>query len=98
LGLVASAIKRRPKSTNLSKQYDFGMIFFAALGAVLFIMFDGRSNSDVWLAPVLSLSLMLFACGNTFRGRKMVSRIKNFHDRFGSWQIQQPYIQPTLMG
>ncbi|RWX78573.1 hypothetical protein EPK99_08180 [Neorhizobium lilium] len=72
---------------SLSKQYDFGMIFFAAMGAVLLIVFDGRSDSDAWLTPVLSLSLMLFACGSALRGRKMVSRIRSFHDRFGSWQF-----------
>ncbi len=73
--------------SSLSKQYDFGMVFFAAMGAVLLIVFDGRSGSDAWLTPVLSLSLMLFACGNALRGRKMVSRIRNFNDRFGSWQF-----------
>ncbi|WP_421592995.1 hypothetical protein [Shinella sp. M27] len=73
--------------TSLSKQYDFGMIFFAAMGTVLLIVFDGRSDSDAWLTPVLSLSLMLFACGSALRGRKMVSRIRSFHDRFGSWQF-----------
>jgi hypothetical protein len=73
--------------TSLSKQYDFGMVFFAAIGTVLLIVFDGRSDSDAWLTPVLSLSLMLFACGSALRGRKMVSRIRSFHDRFGSWQF-----------
>lgn len=73
--------------TSLSKQYDFGMIFFAAMGAVLLIVFDGRGDSDAWLTPVLSLSLMLFACGNALRGRKMVSRIRSFNHRFGSWQF-----------
>ena len=72
---------------SLSKQYDFGMIFFAAMGAILLIVFDGRSDSDAWLTPVLSLSLMLFACGSALRGRKMVNRIRSFHDRFGSWQF-----------
>lgn len=72
---------------SLSKQYDFGMVFFAAIGAVLLIVFDGRSDSDAWLTPVLSLSLMLFACGSALRGRRMVSRIRSFHDRFGSWQF-----------
>jgi len=72
---------------SLSKQYDFGMVFFAAMGAVLLIVFDGRSGSDAWLTPALSLSLMLFACGSALRGRKMVSRIRIFNDRFGSWQF-----------
>jgi hypothetical protein len=72
---------------SLSKQYDFGMIFFAAMGAVLLIVFDGRSDSDAWLTPVLSLSLMLFASGSALLGRKMVSRIRSFNDRFGSWQF-----------
>lgn len=73
--------------TSLSKQYDFGMVFFAAMGAVLLIVFDGRSGSYAWLTPALSLSLMLFACGSALRGRKMVSRIRCFHSRFGSWQL-----------
>lgn len=73
--------------TSLSKQYDFGMVFFAAIGAVLLIVFDGRSDSDAWLTPALSLSLMLFACGSALRGRKMLSRIRSFQDRFGSWQF-----------
>ena len=58
--------------TSLSKQYDFGMIFFP---------------SRAWLTPVLSLSLMLFACGSALRGRKMVSHIRSFDDRFGNCQF-----------
>jgi hypothetical protein len=69
--------------TSLSKQYDFGMIFFAAMGAVSLILFDANSDSHAWLSPVVSLSLMLFACGSAVRGQKMVSRIRYFHDRFG---------------
>ncbi|MFK0684012.1 hypothetical protein SD208_06805 [Ochrobactrum sp. BD67] len=69
--------------TSLSKQYDFGMFFFAAMGAVLLIVFDGRSGSGAWWTPVLGLSLILFACGSALRGRKMISRIRSFHDRFG---------------
>ncbi|OJF91742.1 hypothetical protein [Pararhizobium antarcticum] len=72
---------------TLSKQYDFGMIFFAAMGAVLLILFDANSGSDAWFTPALSMSLMLFACGSALRGRKMVSRIRSFNDRFGSWQF-----------
>ena len=72
---------------SLSKQYDFGMVFFAAMGAVSLILFDANSGSDAWVNPVLSLSLMLFACGSALRGRKMVSRIRSFNDRFGSWQF-----------
>jgi len=73
--------------TSLSKQYEFGMIFFAAMGAVLLIVFDGRSDSHAWLTPVLSLSLMLFACGSALRGRKMVSHIRSFDDRFSNCQF-----------
>lgn len=69
---------------SLSKQYDFGMVFFAAMGAVSLILFDANSGSEAWMTPVLSLSLILFACGNALRGRKMVSRIRSFNDRFGS--------------
>lgn len=72
---------------SLSKQYDFGMVFFAAMGAVSLILFDANSGSEAWMTPVLSLSLILFACGNAVRGRKMVSRIRSFDDRFGSWQF-----------
>lgn len=72
---------------SLSKQYDFGMVFFAAMGAVSLILFDANSGSEAWMTPVLSLSLILFACGNALRGRKMVSRIRSFDDRFGSWQF-----------
>ncbi|WPE20795.1 hypothetical protein [Shinella zoogloeoides] len=73
--------------TSLSKQYDFGMVFFAAMGAVSLILFDANSGSDAWLTPVLGFSMMLFACGSALRGRKMVSRIRYFHSRFGSWQF-----------
>ncbi|WP_431324097.1 hypothetical protein [Rhizobium sp. YTU87027] len=73
------------RPTSLSKQYDFGMVFFAAMGAVSLILFDASSGSEAWLTPALSLFLMLFACGSALRGRKMVSRIRSFHDRFGSW-------------
>lgn len=72
---------------SLSKQYDFGMVFFAAMGAVSLILFDANSGSEAWMTPVLSLSLILFACGSALRGRKMVSRIRSFNDRFGSWQF-----------
>lgn len=72
---------------SLSKQYDFGMVFFAAMGAVSLILFDANSGSDAWLTPVLGFSMMLFACGSALRGRKMVSRIRSFHDRFGSYQF-----------
>ncbi|MBN9054289.1 MAG: hypothetical protein J0H80_11070 [Rhizobiales bacterium] len=72
---------------SLSKQYDFGMVFFAAMGAVSLIMFDANSGSEAWMTPVLSLSLTLFACGSALRGRKMVSRIRTFNNRFGSWQF-----------
>lgn len=72
---------------SLSKQYDFGMVFFAAMGAVSLILFDANSGSEAWMTPVLSLSLILFACGSALRGRKMVSRIRTFNDRFGSWQF-----------
>lgn len=70
------------------------MVFFAAIGEVLLIVFERRSDSDAWLTPVLSLSLMLFACGNASRGRKMVSRIRSFNDRFGSWQFQGHLFNP----
>lgn len=73
--------------TSLSKQYDFGMVFFAAMGAVSLILFDARSGSAAWLTPVLGFLMMLFACGSAMRGRKMVSRIRCFHSRFGSWQF-----------
>lgn len=69
--------------TSLSKQYDFGMVFFAAMGAVSMILFHADSDPHAWLNPVVSLSLMLFACGSALRGRKMVSRIRSFHERFG---------------
>ncbi|MFB2553387.1 hypothetical protein [Ensifer soli] len=72
---------------SLSKQYDFGMVFFAAMGAVSLILFDANSGDEAWMTPVLSLSLILFACGSALRGRKMVSRIRIFNDRFGSWQF-----------
>ncbi|APO76817.1 hypothetical protein AM571_CH04039 [Rhizobium etli 8C-3] len=35
--------------TSLSKQYDFGMVFFAAMGAVSLILSDVNSSSDAWL-------------------------------------------------
>ncbi|QRM62688.1 hypothetical protein F3P66_25270 (plasmid) [Agrobacterium fabrum] len=52
------------------------------------------SLTNEWLTPVLSLSLMLFAYGNALRGRKMVSRIRSFNDRFSSWQFQGQLFNP----
>lgn len=72
--------------TTLSKQCDFGMVFFAAIGAILLIMFDGENSSGAWLYPTLSFSVMLLSCAIAMRGRKMITRIRIFHDRFGSWQ------------
>lgn len=37
---------------------------------------------------------MLFAYGNALRGRKMVSRIRSFNDRFSSWQFQGQLFNP----
>lgn len=34
---------------------------------------------------------MLFAYGNALRGRKMVSRIRSFNDRFSRWQSKGSY-------
>lgn len=73
--------------TSLSKQYDFGMVFFAAIGAVSLILFDARSGSAVWFMPLLSVSMLLFASDIAFRGRKIVSRIRCFRSCFGSWQF-----------
>lgn len=75
------------KLKSLSKQYDFGMVFFAAMGAVSLILFDANSGYEAWMTPVLSLSLMLFASGTALLGRKMVSRIRSFNNCFGSWQF-----------
>lgn len=80
--------KHSARLKSLSKQYDFGMVFFAAMGAVSLILFDARSGSAAWLMPLLSSSMLLFASGIALRGRKMVSRIRCFNDRFGSWQLQ----------
>jgi hypothetical protein len=63
------------------------MVFFAAMGAVSLILFDANSGSEAWMTPLLSLSFILFACGSALRGRKMVSRIRSFNDRFGSRQF-----------
>lgn len=49
------------------------------------------SLTNEWLTPVLSLSLMLLAYGNALRGRKMVSRIRSFNDRFSRWQSKGSY-------
>ncbi|WP_018095605.1 hypothetical protein [Sinorhizobium meliloti] len=71
---------------SLLKQYDFGMVFFAALGAVSLIMFDAESASGSWLLPTLSFSMLLFSCGIALRGRKILTRIRSFDDRFGGGQ------------
>lgn len=73
--------------TSLSKQYDFGMVFFAAMGAVSLILFDANSGSDAWLMPTLAVSMMLLAGFAAIRGRKMLIRIQYFHERFGNWQF-----------
>jgi len=72
---------------SLSKQYEFGMVFFAVMGAVSLTLFGANSGSDAWMALVLSLSLILFACGSALPGPKMVSRIGIFNDCFGGWQF-----------
>ncbi|WP_027487990.1 hypothetical protein [Allorhizobium undicola] len=72
--------------SSLSKQYDFGMVFFAAIGAILLILFDRENSSGAWLYPTTSVSVMVFSCAIALRGRKMVTRIRIFRDRFGSWQ------------
>nr|CAD6436252.1 hypothetical protein REQ54_03855 [Rhizobium sp. Q54] len=46
------------------------MVFFAAMGAVSLISFDANSGSEAWMTPVLSLPLILFACGNALRGER----------------------------
>ncbi|MEJ5083780.1 MULTISPECIES: hypothetical protein [unclassified Ochrobactrum] len=71
---------------SLSEQYDFGMVFLAAMGAVSLILFDANSGSVAWMKP-LSLSLILFACGSALPGPKMVSRIGIFNDHFGGRQF-----------
>ena len=71
---------------NLSKQYDFAMVFFAAIGAILLILFDGENSSGAWMFPTLSFSVMLFSCAIAMRGRKMITRIRIFRERFGSRQ------------
>lgn len=73
--------------TSLSRQYDFGMVFFAAIGAVSLIRFDAKSDPNAWIIPVLGFLLVLLACGIALQSRKVASRIKCFHDRFGSWQF-----------
>ncbi|MCJ7993435.1 hypothetical protein J5N58_25750 [Rhizobium cremeum] len=72
---------------NLSKQYDFGMVFFSTLGAVSLILFDAKSDPNGWVITVFGFLMMLLAFGIAFQSRKMVNRAKSFHDRFGSWQI-----------
>lgn len=72
---------------SISKQYDCGMVFFATLGAVSLILSGMNSHSDAWLFTTLSVSLMLVACATALKGRKMVRRIRSFHDRFGSQQL-----------
>ena len=72
---------------SLSKQYDFRMVFFVAMGAVSLILFDANSGSEAWMTPLLSVSMLLFASGIALKGRKMVSRTRIFNDRFGSWQF-----------
>lgn len=73
--------------TSLSKQYDFGMVFFAAMGAVSLVLFDANSGSDAWLMPTLAVSMMLLAGFAATRGRKILIRIQSFHERFGNWQF-----------
>lgn len=71
--------------TNLSKQYDFGMVFFAAIGTVSLIFFDAKSDPNAWLVIALSFSMILLSCGIALKGRKIASRIRCFHDRFRRW-------------
>ena len=67
--------------------YVLGSQAFAAMGAVSLILSDVNSPSDTWLFTTLSFPLMLFACRSALKGRKMVSRIRCFHNRFSSWQV-----------
>lgn len=71
---------------SLSKQYDFGMVFFATVGAVSLISFDAKSDPNAWVVTVFGFSMMLLASGIALQSRKMVSRIRSFNDRSGSWQ------------
>ena len=69
-------------------RYDFGMVIVAAMAAVSLILFDARSGSAAWVAPALGLSMLVFASRRALRRRKMVSRIRCFHNRFRNWQLE----------
>lgn len=36
---------------SFSKQYEFGMVFFAVMGAVSLMLFGANSGSEAWMAP-----------------------------------------------
>ncbi|MCC5641194.1 hypothetical protein LC593_36395 [Nostoc sp. CHAB 5844] len=73
--------------SRLSKQYDVGTVFFAAMGTVMLIMFDGKGPRGEWWFPAIALSMIAFAAGIALRGRGMISRKKAFQDRYSSWHL-----------
>jgi len=71
---------------RLSKQYDFGMVFLSAMGAVPLILLDAKGTSGAWAIVLLSMLLMLSASGFAWGGRKMAARTRRFHNRFAVWK------------
>lgn len=73
--------------SSLSKQYDVGTVFFAAMGTVILIMFDGKGPRGEWWFLAIAFSMIAFSAGIALRGRGMINRKKVFQDRFSNWQL-----------
>ncbi|MGU3398268.1 hypothetical protein ACLBWS_00740 [Brucellaceae bacterium D45D] len=72
-----------------SKNLDFAMCFFAAIGAIILIVFKGEGRAGDLIFPVLSLLSAIIAAGFGVRAQKMARRLKRFRERFG---IDSPVI------
>lgn len=80
-------VRHSARLASLSRQCDFALVFFVAMGAVSLALSGSKGSAAAWLAPMLGLSILLFASGIAHKGRKMVNRLRCFHSRYGHEQI-----------
>lgn len=80
-------VRHSARLASLSKQCDFALVFFVAMGAASLALSGTIGGMAAWLAPMLSMSMLLFASGIALKGRKMVIRLRWFHSRYGYGQF-----------
>ena len=80
-------VRHSARLASLSKQCDFALVFFVAMGAASLALSGTIGGTATWLAPMLGLSMLLFAIGIALKGRKMVIRLRCFHSRYGYGQF-----------